>query len=150
MYAQKSLFRCRCFISKTLPKKFNDEQTALATVNAGKSRVRVHIPSKRVQGIRVDLDSCPCRVSMSNMVHISEPLKEAAEFFGRLSFLAFLHHHAVIFWLFRHSRIVSMEELTYAMLLVVTISHLQAYVSYKPAFVLARVIFGGAHNRTSA
>ena len=66
---------------------------------------------------------------------------------GRTSFLAFLYHHKVIGWLVAQGKQIDNFQLAYCFLLTVAVSYVLAFVSLKPADLLARLVFGEKRNR---
>ena len=77
-----------------------------------------------------------------DMIFVADDhIRGAMAFLGKLTFLAFLHHHLLLFWLVDKGSVLDGRKLAYTMALVIVGSYALAYVSLKPAKALAQLIF---------
>lgn len=77
-----------------------------------------------------------------DMVPVSNS-RSVISFLAKTTFLAFLYHHCLIYWLIKAGSRLDMQLLVYKMLLVVSISYGCAYLSLKPVDAVKRLVFGG-------
>ncbi len=77
-----------------------------------------------------------------DFVQCSESVSRTVYSLGKLSFLAFLHHHMIIYCLVERHAKLDARQLAYSCLLVVVASYVLAYLTLPVANALENMIFG--------
>ena len=77
-----------------------------------------------------------------DLIPTNSIISETVEFIAKLSFLAFLYHHRIIYWAIKPDDESSGQKVIYEMILIMTSSLVFAYVSLKPVNAVRRIVFG--------
>lgn len=80
----------------------------------------------------------------------SEALRGIVSYLGKISFLAFLYHHQMIYLLIDKGYATTMQKLVYCVVLILAVSFAMASLSLKPVDAVRRLVFGDGAQRNAS
>ena len=91
-------------------------------------------------GILASVSAFAVLCFLLDMIPVSSS-RNVIDLLAKTSFLAFLYHHCLIYWFIRNGVRLDARNLTYEMLLIVSLSFACAYLSLKPVDAIKRLVF---------